>query len=460
MAISYFGDKKQYILNHYRARKLEGGFLVTTDYGSWAFLSPEEYAQLRSENITDPLFSQLKESGIVLDSGNVSQVIEDYRKKYSYLFMGPSLHIVVPTLRCNLKCIYCHAAARGVKEKGYDMDEETAKKTIDFIFQTPSQFITIEFQGGEPLLRFDLIKYMIEYAEEKNKTHKKDLNFSVVTNLCFMTDEIYGFFKKHVVGICTSLDGSKPVHNSNRAEYDKTVKWIRRIKKDYTINAMLLVTKASLPYYKEIVDEYFNLDLPRMWMKPVNPLGFAGKNWDRVGLDVETYLDFWKKALDRVVKKNRKKWFADNYVKVILQKILTKESVNFTDLQSPCGAVIGQLAYSYNGNIYTCDEGRLYDLFKLGTVDDNYKDIVMSPGTCAIVRSSINDNPVCEVCAYKPICGLCPVCSYAETGNIISKLPNRRCEILMGMYDHIFSKLVTDDEYRKVFFSWVETERN
>ena len=46
---------------------------------------------------------------------------------------GAVLHIIVPTLRCNQKCIYCHSSARFGKEKEYDMDKETAKKTLEFI---------------------------------------------------------------------------------------------------------------------------------------------------------------------------------------------------------------------------------------------------------------------------------------------------------------------------------------
>ena len=29
------------------------------------------------------------------------------------------------------------------------------------------------------------------------------------------------------------------------------------------------------------------------------------------------------------------------------------------ELRSPCGAAMGQMAYYYNGNVYTCDEGRM-----------------------------------------------------------------------------------------------------
>jgi len=448
MAISYFGDNNQYVMNHYRSRKINDGYLLTTDYGSWVFLDKKEYDQVSKGDVKGELLETLKEKGLVID--NVDDIVHDYREKCGFLFQGTSLHIVVPTLRCNHKCVYCHAMSRKKDAKNVDMDEETAKKTVDFILQSPSTAITIEFQGGEPLLRFDLIKYIVKYANEQNVT--KDLQYSVVTNLTLMTEEMLEFFQREGIGICTSLDGHAAVHNKNRQDHDKTVHWIKRIKDKYRVNAMLLATKHTLPHHKEIVDEYIKMGLPRIWIKPLNKLGYAKDNWDKIGITSEEYLEFWKKALEYIIKK---KSIKEHYTTIILRKILTKDSVNFTDLQSPCGAAIGQLAYSYDGNIYTCDEGRLYDVFKLGTVDNKYKEIIGSGSTCAIVRASINDNPVCETCAYKPICGLCPVCSYAETGNVISKLPDRRCRILIGMFDHIFDKLINDVEYRNVFMSWI-----
>ena len=46
---------------------------------------------------------------------------------------------------------------------------------------------------------------------------------------------------------------------------------------------------------------------------------------------------------------------------------------NYLDIRSPCGAGIGQIAYSYDGKIYTCDEGRMLggmgdDIFCIGNV--------------------------------------------------------------------------------------------
>jgi uncharacterized protein len=453
MAISYFGEKESLALNHTRSRKLGDGVLLTTDSGSWAYLTEEEHRQLPKPG--EPLKSVLKEKGILLNISNIANYIDDYSRKCQYLFNGTSLHIVVPSLRCNIKCAYCHSKSKGLEEKGFDMSEETAKKTVDFIFQSPSKGITIEFQGGEPLINFDIIRHIVLYAKEKNEKHQKDLKFSLVSNLTLMNEETADFLVKENVGICTSLDGNETVHNKNRQDYRQTAIWLEKIKRRTNINAMLLITRNSIGYEKEIVDEYLRLGLPGIWLKPVNRLGCAKQNWEKIGITPEEYLESWKKALDYIVKINAKQQFIENSVTIILKKILLKDCYNFADMQSPCGAAIAQLAYNHDGSIYTCDEARLFEIFKLGTVDDKYHDILTSADTMSIVRASINDNPVCELCAYKPFCGLCPVCSYSDTNNIISKLPNNRCRILKGMFDHVFEKLIFDEEYRKVFLKWI-----
>lgn len=455
MAMSCLIEDKEYLVNHIRTKHINRGVLITTDQGSWAFLSKKEYALFKKRKIEEPLLSLLKEKGILLTEDNTKNIINDYRKKCAFLFQGASLHIVVPTLRCNHNCIYCHSKAKPLDAKGYDMDEKIAKKIVDFIFQSPSKAITIEFQGGEPLLRFDIIKFIIEYAKELNKKYKKDLIFRLVTNLTLMDENILSYLIKEDIGLCTSLDGNKEVHNKNRAEYDKTAHWIKKIKKEYCLNAMMLTTKHSLPYYKEIIDEYVKQGFETIWLKPINKLGYAKKAWQEISYSAEDYLEFWKKSMDYIIKINKKRTLRENYTLIILKKILSKKGYNFTDMQSPCGAAIGQLAYNHKGDVYTCDEGRLYDIFKLGTIDDSYKDLLTSSEALGLVMASTNDSLACDNCLYKPYCGVCPVCSYAEHKNIITKLPNMRCKIFKGMFDHIFEKLLFDREYKKVFLSWM-----
>jgi len=473
VAISYFPNieksdetKAPYLNNFIRTKKIGNKILVTTDMGSWVALSRKEYDLLRLGKIKNDseLYELLENRGIILTEKNTEDVIQSYMKRKRFLFQGTSLHIVVPTLRCNHRCIYCHSKARGQNEKGFDMDEETAKKTVDFIFQTPVKNISIEFQGGEPLLNFPIVKYIVEYAKKMNETYKKKLKFAIVTNLTLMNDDIARYLISNKVGICTSLDGIKKVHDKNRkyiggSSYEKIAYWTRRLieEYDFTPHALCVVTKHSLPYLKEIIDNYVKLGIKKIWFKCANNLGYAQEVWDEIGCTPEEYFDFWRKGLDYLT--NNKLNIIEVVTYYLLKKVLNEEDPLYLDLQSPCGAAIGQLAYDQKGNIYTCDEARMFDEFKLGNVKkDSYKDILTSPKTCSIVAASTNDTLLCDACVWKPYCGVCPVCTYATRGTLITQLPlDYRCKILKKQFNYIFEKMLSDKKYLDLFMKWSQT---
>ena len=116
------------------------------------------------------------------------------------------------------------------------------------------------------------------------------------------------------------------------------------------------------------------------------------------------------------------------------------------ELRSPCGGAIGQMAYYYDGNIYTCDEGRMLsemgnDSFKLGNVMENtYKDLMKCDCTKAMcVSSCIECLPYCSNCVYMPYCGTCPVINLAQDNNIFARKPKEfRCKVYGGILDTLF----------------------
>ena len=151
----------EYIVNTIRKKDFGEDLLITTDQGSWAFIKKKDYPFLIQNKLKKgKLYSELREKGIILTEDNLDEVVKDLRSRYSFLYNGASLHIIVVTLRCNQKCNYCHSSVVSEHAKNLDLDRKTAKKTVDFIFQSPSSSINIEFQGGEPLLNFDIIKYI------------------------------------------------------------------------------------------------------------------------------------------------------------------------------------------------------------------------------------------------------------------------------------------------------------
>ncbi|OYT57188.1 MAG: hypothetical protein B6U68_02240, partial [Candidatus Aenigmarchaeota archaeon ex4484_14] len=201
MAESFSGVdlSSRYIPNFYRTLRLDDKILVTTDHGDWVLLTDDEYRLLRSMKLRENamLLGVLEEKGVVLTKNNVERIVKKYRERNSFLFNGPSLHILIPTFRCNQRCIYCHSVAKPENAEGYDMDEDTAKAVVDFIFKSPAKTLSIEFQGGDCSLNFDIVKFVIEYAEKKAEEKNKKLKFSVVTNLTKFDEDKLNFLKKH-----------------------------------------------------------------------------------------------------------------------------------------------------------------------------------------------------------------------------------------------------------------------
>ena len=151
------------------------------------------------------------------------------------------------------------------------------------------------------------------------------------------------------------------------------------------------------------------------------------------------------------------------HASLLLNKIFGG-SVNYMDLRSPCGAGVGQLAYYSDGNIFTCDEGRMLyemgdDTFCLGNVFNcSYNDLVSS-GICKTVCASsvLESIPSCTDCVYQPYCGSCPVVNYALEKDVIEKYPRGyRCGIYSGILDCIFDILKEEDaDDINILKSWI-----
>jgi uncharacterized protein len=459
---------KKYLQNNFIFMPIKNKHLVTTNHGEWILLDNDEFKELKQDNITNKeLFNKLEEKGIIITKKNKENIKLQLKERLNHITQGTSLHIIVVTLRCNLKCIYCHASSRSEEKKEFDMTKETAKKTLDFIFQSKTDYITLEFQGGEPLLNFEIIKEINEYSNELNKIYKKKLEKALVTNLSFMNEEILKYCIKNKISICTSLDGPKYLHDKNRcgkeSNYEEVKNWIKKIQKNkqININALLTTTKESLKYPREIIDEYINQRLKSIHIRFMNKLGYANDNKKYIEYTPEEFVKFWKECIEYIIEINKKGTiFTERTIIIILHKILGSFDPNYLEMRNPCGAVIGQMAYNYNGDIYSCDEGRMLDedLFKLGNVYvNNYKQIINSEKSCSIISSSINDTTTCIYCAFKPYCGLCPVCNYVEQKTTYAIIPETTfCKIYKEQFKYIFEKYLFDKDCQKIFENWLK----
>ena len=99
------------------------------------------------------------------------------------------------------------------------MSYEDIDRAIALMMKTPNPNITLEFQGGEPLLAFEKIEYAVNRSIDLAKSNGKIIQHVVCTNLAVVTKEILKFCKEKGILISTSLDGPKFIHDPNIYPY-------------------------------------------------------------------------------------------------------------------------------------------------------------------------------------------------------------------------------------------------
>lgn len=445
-------------------------FLITNYAGRYALLDNDEFHMFcKGDTLHSDTLDKLSESFFCTE-GNSEQFIAKYseaiREYRNYLFVGTGLHIFVLTEKCNMKCVYCQASTN---EKGRMMSCETAEKCVDFALHSPNKYLSIEFQGGEPLANFKVLKHIVNYCKEK--ACGKIIEFNLVSNLTMLNDEMAGFIRDNHINVSTSLDGDEILQNLNRPMIGKNgyLLWkknYRRLKEitGRGCGAIQTTTRYSLTRHKEIVDEYIENGLNRIFIRPLTPLGYAAQCWNVIGYSAEEFLEFYRKSFEYIMEKCKQGYhIAEGHACIFLEKILNHRAGNYTELTSPCGAAIGQLAYNYDGNIYSCDEGRMMaemgdQTFKLGDVNTPYNKLFESPMCKLLVNAScLECIPQCEQCVFSPYCGTCPVLNYFESKTAFPDKPNGyKCKIYKGILTTIFEKLLngTSDEI-EILQGWV-----
>lgn len=450
-------------LNYFNFKRIKDKILLTNDFGDYAFISTNDFIKLlnKSIDIDSEIGKYLLSKRMIYDELDLSFInrnVYDLRNIKNHLNCATALHIFVVTTGCNFSCVYCQAN-NGINTSFLKMDKEMAERAVDIALQSPNKYLSFEFQGGEPLLNFEIIKYIVLYTEQHKEEH--EISYSVVTNLTLITEEILDFFAEYKFDISTSVDGPALVHNINRPyingtlTFDDVANSVQKIReKGIKIGAIQTTTKYSLRYPKEIVNAYKDLSFDSIFIRPLTPLGKAKKQWQLIGYTPDEFLSFYKQALNELFQINKNGFYLrENHATLLYNKI-NGNMENYMELRSPCGASIGQIAYYPDGNIFTCDEGRMLhemgdSTFKLGNVfENNFNDLINCDVTKAVCYASMLETiPSCSDCVYQSYCGTCPVVNYANNNDLIEKEPNGyKCKIYSGMLDLLFEIILKEEQ--------------
>ncbi len=467
----------------FRFRRVGDVYVVTNAQGDFVTLRPEEFKAFGEGTVArgGELWQRLKEANLLRAEFDVPAAVARTKRRKTFLGKGPNLHMIVVTLRCNETCAYCHASRADMDAVQTDMSKETAEKAVDLILASPSPFVTIEFQGGEPLVNYPVVQHLIEYAKERNRSVGKELEFTMVSNLALMDEDKLSYLLDNRVQLCTSIDGPEHLHDKQRklvasSAFKAAVHWIKRINEAYAqrgldtslyhVEALLTTTREALTRGRDIVDTYADLGCKAIFLRPIDPFGFMER--ERMGQRMEypraEYLKFYRETTDYIIERNLKgTQMIERYAAIFLTKILRGEDPNFLDIRSPSGAGVSAIAYNYDGLVFAGDEARMMhetgdDTFLLGRLGElTWQQLSQHPLLRALVLgSNVDARPDCVNCAYNPYCGACPVHAYKTQGSLAGRMRESSvCAVHKGIQDYLFEKIAANEpSTMEIFRRW------
>ncbi|MDF2567698.1 MAG: Radical domain protein [Oscillospiraceae bacterium] len=306
---------------------------------------------------------------------------------------------------CNLRCEYCFASTGDFGQGRRLMDFETGKAAVDFLLEHSKgrKNLEMDFFGGEPLMNFDVVKQIVEYARSKEKEYNKNFRFTITTNGLLLTEDKMDYINKQMSNVVLSLDGRKEINDKLRKRVDGTGCYDTIVLK----YKQLVDKRGHDNYYVRGTFTKHNLDFSKD-VQHLNELGFDQLSVEPVVGDPSKGFAISKNDLPRIF---------DEYENLAQQIIESKQQgkgFNFfhfmLDLdQGPCaikrlrGCGCGNeyVAVTPDGDIYPCHQFVGMEEWKMGTVYEGKLDFAKKD---RFSKAHVYEKEKCKDCWAKFYC--------------------------------------------------------
>lgn len=361
--------------------------------------------------------------------------------------------ILVPTLRCNLGCSYCQVSRVAEGRVGYDWSEETLQHVLALIDRIPGDRIKIEFQGGEPTLRPDLLRAVIARCERFPQRQ-----FVICTNLQRLDDEIWSILEGDDVFVSTSLDGDADVHARQRTiSKSETDRYFANLDEALSrlgperVSALPTINPESPPDPDQLIDAFAARGLTSVFLRPINYQGFARKRHAASREQDSSWHAYHERFVRRIIARNwedRASTLEETYLSIVLRRIFQPGADRHVDLRNPNPVGVDYIVVDHDGRVYPTDEARM--LARSGVVDLAIGTVAGGWDTEARrlinAHASNDDDPACLRCAFKPYCGRDVIDDVARYGTIdVPRLETAFCRRHRALFDLAFRLIHEDD---------------
>ena len=364
-----------------------------------------------------------------------------------------SILIKPASSNCNINCSYCFYKCLSENREQYSMgfmSGETLEILIRRAFDYVDSSITFAFQGGEPMLAgLDFYKKAIALQKQYNTNHIRVEN-TLQTNALLIDRAWAGFFAENGFLLGVSLDGPAVLHDAFRRDaagnptFDRVMKSIEILNEcRVNYNILTVITSESCEYAAELYSFYRRNRFPYVQLIPCMDELHRGdeKKVNRFAVEPEKYGTFLCEFFD--------KWYRDfdrGYRMEHGQRMPPLDVRMFSNLAQMaagypaeecgmCGHCTCYMVVEGDGSVYPCD---FYctDEWKLGSVSDEFDDLVRSEKALGFVRLSETIPEECISCEHLPLCrGGCR--RWRETGVTGSLAVNYLCPAYKIFFPHV-----------------------
>ncbi len=359
----------------------------------------------------------LKESGQLFTKDTFEPMADTLKEKTSGVIKALCLHIAHT---CNLNCSYCFASQGNYHGERGVMSFEVGKRALDFLVENSGtrRNLEVDFFGGEPLLNFEVVKQLVEYARSIEKKYNKNFRFTLTTNGVLIDDDVIDFANREMSNVVLSLDGRKSVHDRFRVDYSGNGSWDKIVPKF----KKLVEKRGHKNYYMRGTFTHHNPDFLED-IKTMLDLGFTELSMEPVVCPSGDPSELTEEDLPVVLSQY------EELAELMLEK--DKENKPFTfyhymiDLEggpciykriSGCGSGTEYMAVTPWGDLYPCHQFVGDDKFKLGDVFNGVSNKAIQDEfrACNVYARS-----ECKDCWARLYCsGGCAANAYHATGSV------------------------------------------